>query len=169
MTPEQEIQDRFHAVRAIYENARGRSNCPWDLLDRKVQALSILVSRTINADWANRAPAKKQAEYTRTLVELDNAADEFTRWRDMPAQELANASVKATMPPEAPPAQPAERARILLDSLHQRGIRLEVGSKGRISARPARLLTDQDKQSLIALKAFVAALWKERNDVWVVE
>ncbi len=167
--PEHILQDRLQAVQAVYGDARQRNGAPWKHLDRRSQAITLLAGRTINADWANRSPAEKTSEYSRVCTELDNAEAEFIRWRDMPAEELSGASAVAGLPLTTAPVQPADLARSLLDGLHQRGVRLELGSKDRISARPAHLLTTEDKRSLIALKGHVAALWKERNDVWVVE
>lgn len=168
MISEHDLQNRLREVQLVYGEARKRSGAPWQLLDCRASAITNAVARVINADWMCKPVSEKTAEYERIQESLTQAEADFIHWRDMPAQELASASVKSETRP-ASPAQPAERARFLLDSLHQRGIRLEVGSKGRISARPARLLTDQDKAGLTTLKAHVVALWKERNDVWVVE
>lgn len=168
-TPEQNLKDRLQALVAVYQDARARPGCPATHLDWRLDSARHEVVRVINTDWMCRQPIERHQAYERAGTILDKLEAEFIQWRDMPAGELSGRTAQIASPGSGQSYVAIDHARLLYDDLSRRGIRIEVGSRGRMSVRPARNLTEIDKRELVNHKAALAAIWKQRNDVWIVE
>jgi len=154
------------AVQAAYQAARARENAPWQIFDSRWNTLCHRLRQSRQRQSAVNSAEDREAAAQEQRW-LEDALAEFSRWRDMAASQMVAAANTALCPP-SPPESADQTARALLDSLHAKGIRLEVGHKDRLSVRPARLLTDTDKTQLAALRVEIATIWRQRNDVWTV-
>ncbi|NHN85884.1 hypothetical protein GOB93_14710 [Acetobacter musti] len=169
-TAERPISDVVREMSAAHAAARVRSGAPWAKLDAmalRAQYAAGQYERT-GANLNSVADREAKARIRKTI---EDTTAEFIRWRDMPQERMARevAVINARPVSPAPVQTPELQASALLDEFSQRGIRLDVGSKNRISVRPAHLLTDHDKARLTTLRELVAAAWLDRNQVWICE
>ncbi|MBO1361992.1 hypothetical protein J2D73_19605 [Acetobacter sacchari] len=148
--------------------ARSRPGAPWNMIDGMVRNAFHAASRSSDTGANLNSPADREAK-ARIRAEVEKAIAECRRWADMPADQVASAAAVATAPKPEPAPTPEVRAGRLLDDLARRGVRIEVGSRNRLSVRPAHLLSDLDRANLTALRAVVAKVWLERNQVAIFE
>lgn len=168
VTEEKPIEVLVREMVEAHTAARSRNGVPWQVLDGMVMRARHAASRYNDTGANQNSPEdRRQKEHIRR--EVERVMQECIRWRDMPHQDIGREATVALAPAPQPAATPAQTARRLLGEFSQRGIRLEVGSKSRLSVRPAHLLTDSDKASLKAYRDDIAAAWLEQNQVWIVE
>ncbi|MBV1837179.1 hypothetical protein [Acetobacter estunensis] len=158
------VQDMMQAHQA----ARIRDGAPWSVLDGLAQKARFAAGR-YNQTGANANSLADREAKARIRKVVEDAIAEFVRWRDMPRETIAREAAQAIAPAPRSAPTPEQAAHAFLEELGRRGIRLEIGSKNRLSVRPAHLLTDSDKTRLTTLRVPLAAAWLERNGVWVCE
>ncbi|AQS85352.1 MAG: hypothetical protein ABF876_01145 [Acetobacter aceti] len=168
MTEEKPIGMLVEEMLEAHTAARSRNGVPWQKLDGMVMQARHAASR-YNDTGANPNSPEDRRHKKHIRAEVERVRQECIRWRDMPHQDIGREATVALAPAPQPAATPQQIARRLLNEFSQRGIRLEVGSKSRLSVRPAHLLTDTDKDSLKTFQDDIAAAWLEQNQVWIVE
>ncbi|BCK76495.1 hypothetical protein AA0242T_1983 [Acetobacter aceti NRIC 0242] len=167
-TEEKPISILVREMLEAHSAARSRSGVPWQKLDGMVMQARQAARRS-NDTGANLNSPEDRRQKERIRREVERVTRECIRWRDMPHQDIGREAAAALAPASQPAATPQQTAQRLLNDFSQRGIRLEVASKSRLSVRPAHLLTDNDKANLKAHQEALAAAWLEQNQVWIVE
>ena len=156
-------QALFTKGQEIYLQARARPDAPHAYLDGQFFGYRNDIARVLREDSAlNIVPASRLYPDPKAAIDKVHATclEEWTRWAEMPANQIAGAAMNMSIQRgirEAEAANsPAHRqagARGLLERLTSRGIELEARGGKHLSARPAAKLTENERVHLGVYKA----------------
>ncbi len=143
---ERRVHDAYHRARARRDG--------WQIVDSKWHELGNELARARNA---MSSPPTAQTDPAEPLHHiLEKALAYFTRWSEMPENELTVEIYQFRNPPTPPPV-PEVTARNHIAAMRLRGITLTADYHGEVAAMPRDKLTSDDKSTLSAFKHHIAA------------